>query len=112
MKKYRISCPAGSRFFDRTKSRRDRLPAPDRQQRRRSGLHPRRHHAQAPASARRRWEKLGQVAATLHVSLFEAVFSAAAAAQIGERHLAPLLEFCHFINRTEERVVREPLARC
>jgi len=44
----------------------------------------------------------------LHVSLFEAVFSAAAAAQIGERHLAPLLEFCHFINRTEERVVREP----
>lgn len=53
-------------------------------------------------------EKLGQVAATLHVSLFEAVFSAAAASQIGERHLAPLLEFCHFINRTEERVVREP----
>jgi ATP-dependent DNA helicase Rep len=53
-------------------------------------------------------EKLGQVAATLHVSLFEAVFSAAAAAQIGERHLAPLLEFCQFINRTEERVVREP----
>ena len=53
-------------------------------------------------------EKLGQVAATLHVSLFEAVFSAAAASLIGERHLAPLLEFCHFINRTEERVVREP----
>jgi len=53
-------------------------------------------------------EKLGQVAATLHVSLFEAVFSAAAASQIDERHLAPLLEFCHFINRTEERVTREP----
>src|SRR5512139_1672613 len=33
-------------------------------------------------------EKLGQVAATLHVSLFEAVFSAAAAAQIGERQPA------------------------
>ena len=53
-------------------------------------------------------EKLGQVAATLHVSLFEAVFSAAAAAQIGERQLAPLLEFCNFINRFEARVVREP----
>ena len=53
-------------------------------------------------------EKLGQVAATLHVSLFEATFSAAAAAQIGERHLAPLVEFCNFINRTEERVTREP----
>ncbi|HQS98884.1 MAG: ATP-dependent DNA helicase Rep [Hydrogenophilales bacterium 16-64-46] len=53
-------------------------------------------------------EKLGQVAATLHVSLFEAVFSSAAAAQIGERHLAPLAEFCHFINRMEARVAREP----
>ena len=28
--------------------------------------------------------------------------------QIGERHLAPLLEFCNFINRFEERVAREP----
>ena len=53
-------------------------------------------------------EKLGQVAATLHVSLFEATFSAAAAAQIGERQLAPLLEFCNFINRFEARVTREP----
>jgi len=53
-------------------------------------------------------EKLGQVAATLHVSLFEAVFSAAAASQIGERQLAPLLEFCNFINRFEARVSREP----
>ena len=38
-------------------------------------------------------EKLGQVAA---------------AAQIGERQLAPLLEFCNFINRFEARVTREP----
>jgi ATP-dependent DNA helicase Rep len=53
-------------------------------------------------------EKLGQVAATLHVSLFEAVFSAAASSQIGDRHLAPLLEFCNFINRFEARVAREP----
>ena len=53
-------------------------------------------------------EKLGQVAATLHVSLFEATFSAAAVAQIGERQLAPLLEFGNFINRFEARVTREP----
>jgi ATP-dependent DNA helicase Rep len=53
-------------------------------------------------------EKLGEVAATLHVSLFEAVFSAAAASRIGERQLAPLVEFCNFINRFEARVVREP----
>ena len=53
-------------------------------------------------------EKLGQVAATLHVSLFEAVFSAAAATQIGERQLAPLVEFCQFVNRFEARVAREP----
>ena len=53
-------------------------------------------------------EKLGQVAATLHTSLFDAVFSAAAAAQIGERQLAPLIEFCTFINRFEARAAREP----
>jgi len=53
-------------------------------------------------------EKLGQVAATLHVNLFEAVFSAAAASQIGERQLAPLLEFCNFVNRFDARVTREP----
>src|SRR3569832_729914 len=47
-------------------------------------------------------------AVTTHVSLFEAVFSAAAASQIGERQLAPLIEFCNFINRMEERVPREP----
>ncbi|MEW6119338.1 MAG: UvrD-helicase domain-containing protein [Pseudomonadota bacterium] len=53
-------------------------------------------------------EKLGQVAATLHTSLFEAVFSAAAAAKIGERQLAPLVEFCQFINRFEARIAHEP----
>ena len=53
-------------------------------------------------------EKLGGVAATLHVSLFEAVFSAAAAAQIGERHLAPLTEFCQFINRIADDAPRLP----
>ena len=53
-------------------------------------------------------EKLGQVAATLHTSLFDAVFSSAAAAQIDDRHLAPLVAFCQFIHRIEARVAREP----
>ena len=53
-------------------------------------------------------EKLGQVAAAMHVSLFEAVFSAAAALAIGERQLAPLTEFCTFIQRIEFRAAREP----
>jgi ATP-dependent DNA helicase Rep len=53
-------------------------------------------------------EKLGQVAASMNVSLFEAVYSAAAAAQIGERQLAPLNEFCAFIQRIEFRAPREP----
>ena len=53
-------------------------------------------------------EKLGQVAASMHVSLFEAVFSAAAAQAIGERQLAPLTEFCGFIQRIEFRAAREP----
>ncbi len=52
-------------------------------------------------------EKLGQVAATLRTSLFEAVFSALAAQQVGERQLAPLQEFCGFIQRLEFRAPRE-----
>ena len=53
-------------------------------------------------------EKLGQVAASLHLSLFEAVFSAAALQAIGERQLSPLNEFCSFINRMAFRAPREP----
>ena len=53
-------------------------------------------------------EKLGQIAATLHISLFDAVYSAAAVQQIGERQLAPLNEFCAFIQRLEFRAPREP----
>jgi ATP-dependent DNA helicase Rep len=53
-------------------------------------------------------EKLGQVAANLNVSLFDAVYSTAAAQQIGERQLAPLTEFCTFIQRLEFRAPREP----
>ena len=53
-------------------------------------------------------EKLGQVAASLNVSLLDAVYSAAAAQQIGERQLAPLIEFCAYIQRLEFRAPREP----
>ena len=53
-------------------------------------------------------EKLGQVAASPNVNLFDAVYSAAAAQQIGERQLAPLNEFCTFIQRLEFRAPREP----
>jgi len=53
-------------------------------------------------------EKLGQVAASLQLSLFDAVYSAAAVQQIGERQLAPLTEFCTFIQRIEFRAPREP----
>jgi ATP-dependent DNA helicase Rep len=52
-------------------------------------------------------EKLGQVAANMNVSLFEAVYSAAAT-QIGERQLVTLAEFCAFIQRIEFRAPREP----
>ncbi len=53
-------------------------------------------------------EKLGQVAASLNVSLFDAIYSTATAQQIGERQLAPLNEFCTFIQRLEFRAPREP----
>ncbi len=53
-------------------------------------------------------EKLGQVAASQKVSLFDAVYSAAAVQQIGERQLAPLSGFCAFIQRLEGRAPREP----
>jgi ATP-dependent DNA helicase Rep len=53
-------------------------------------------------------EKLGAIAATLSVSLFDAVFSALAAERLGERQLAPLMEFCTFIQRLQFRAPREP----
>jgi ATP-dependent DNA helicase Rep len=53
-------------------------------------------------------EALGAVAADLHVSLFEAVFSAAAEARLNARQLEPLREFCEFINRIGFRAEKEP----
>jgi ATP-dependent DNA helicase Rep len=53
-------------------------------------------------------EALGTVAADLHVSLFEAVFSSAAAERLNPRQLEPLHEFCDFINRIAFRAEKEP----
>ncbi len=53
-------------------------------------------------------EALGAVAADLHVSLFEAVFSAAAETRLSARQLEPLREFCEFINRIAFRAEKEP----
>jgi ATP-dependent DNA helicase Rep len=53
-------------------------------------------------------EALGAVAASLHVSLFEAVFSSAAAERIPLRQLEPLHEFGDFINRIAFRAEKEP----
>ncbi len=53
-------------------------------------------------------EALGAIAADLHVSLFEAVFSSAAETRLNARQLEPLREFCDFINRIGFRAEKEP----
>ncbi len=56
-------------------------------------------------------EALGAVAANLHVSLFEAVFSSAAHERLNARQLESLREFCEFINRISFRAEKEPAAQ-
>jgi len=51
---------------------------------------------------------LGTYAGERHISLFQAAFEEGFAQRIQHRQLEPLLEFCQFINRTQERAVREP----
>lgn len=51
---------------------------------------------------------LGTYAGERHISLFQAAFEEGFAQRVQARQLEPLLEFCHFINRTQERAVREP----
>ncbi|NWG39711.1 MAG: UvrD-helicase domain-containing protein [Hydrogenophilaceae bacterium] len=53
-------------------------------------------------------ETLGTLAADLHESLFEAVFSSAAGERLSPRQLDPLRDFCEFINRISFRAEREP----
>lgn len=53
-------------------------------------------------------ETLGAVAANLHVSLFEAVYSSALTERLNPRQHDPLREFCEFINRISFRAEKEP----
>ncbi|MBK8893463.1 MAG: UvrD-helicase domain-containing protein [Propionivibrio sp.] len=54
-------------------------------------------------------EALGTYAGERHLSLFAAVFEAGIVQRVQPRQLAPLLEFCEFINRLEYRATREPV---
>ena len=51
---------------------------------------------------------LGTYAGERHISLFQAAFEEGFAQRVQARQLEPLLEFCHFINRTQVRAEREP----
>ncbi len=51
---------------------------------------------------------LGTYAGERHVSLFHAAFEEGFAHRVAARQLEPLLEFCHFINRMQQRASKEP----
>ena len=53
-------------------------------------------------------EALGTYAGRRHISLFAAAFEEGFAHSVLPRQLAPLLEFCEFINALEYRAVKEP----
>jgi len=52
-------------------------------------------------------EALGSYAGERHLSLFAAAFEEGFAHRVQARQLAPLIEFCEFINRLEYRATRE-----
>jgi len=56
-------------------------------------------------------EALGTYAGERHISLFAAVFEQGFAHRVQPRQLAPLTEFCEFINRMEYRANQEPAAQ-
>jgi ATP-dependent DNA helicase Rep len=53
-------------------------------------------------------EALGTYAGERHISLFAAAFEEGFAQRVSHRQLEPLLQFCEFINRVEQRALREP----
>jgi ATP-dependent DNA helicase Rep len=53
-------------------------------------------------------EALGSLAAELHVSLFEAVYTSAARERLQPRQHEQLREFCEFVNRISFRAEKEP----
>jgi len=54
-------------------------------------------------------EALGTYAGERHISLHTAAFEEGFVHRVQPRQLAPLLEFCEFINRLEYRAAREPV---
>ncbi|MBK7425133.1 MAG: UvrD-helicase domain-containing protein [Propionivibrio sp.] len=54
-------------------------------------------------------EALGSYAGERHLSLFAAAFEQGFAHRVQARQLAPLIEFCEFINRLEYRAAKEPV---
>ncbi|MBL0165911.1 MAG: UvrD-helicase domain-containing protein [Propionivibrio sp.] len=54
-------------------------------------------------------EALGSYAGERHLSLFAAAFEEGFAHRVQARQLAPLIEFCEFINRLEYRAAKEPV---
>ncbi|WP_153111980.1 UvrD-helicase domain-containing protein [Propionivibrio limicola] len=56
-------------------------------------------------------EALGTYAGQRHISLFAAAFEEGFAHRVQPRQLAPLLEFCEFINRFEYRAAKEPVGQ-
>ncbi len=53
-------------------------------------------------------ERLGEYSASRHQSLFEAAFEGEFQQQVGAKQLEDLLTFCQFIQRMQERAVRDP----
>lgn len=53
-------------------------------------------------------ERLGEYASKHHLSLFAAAFEGGFQHDLGARQLEDLLTFCQFINRVQERAVRDP----
>ncbi len=53
-------------------------------------------------------ERLGEYSAQKHISLFEAAFEGEFQSQIGQKQLDDLLTFCQFIQRMQERAVKDP----
>ena len=56
-------------------------------------------------------EALGKYAGERHISLFAAAFEEGFAHRVQPRQLAPLQEFCQFINRLEYRAAKEPVGQ-
>ncbi len=53
-------------------------------------------------------ERLGEYSAQKHISLFEAAFEGEFQSQVGQKQLDDLLTFCQFIQRMQERAVKDP----